>query len=109
MLTLMLIGCSERLINDGIDLNFTDSGDELWQGMTRFALPLAPLLDSFLSEVRVDEAQLRGYSTPSGVTSSDGGRARPELGFAVILGESKLGRREDQQGISSGDRGLFIG
>jgi hypothetical protein len=93
MLTLMLIGCSERLINDGIDLNFVDSSDELRQGMTQFVLPLASLLDSFLSEVQVDEAHLRSYSTPSGVTSSDGGRARPELGFAVTSGESRLGRK----------------
>jgi hypothetical protein len=40
----MLAGCSARQIVDGCELNFTDSGDELQKGTTKFA-QLRPLLD----------------------------------------------------------------
>jgi hypothetical protein len=39
-------------------MNSENSSDELRQGMTRFVLPLAPLLDSFFPEVQPDEAHL---------------------------------------------------
>jgi hypothetical protein len=64
--------CSTRLIVDDSELTFADSGDELQKGKVKFVLPLAPLLDSFPLDVQHDEAQLRGYSMPSGVASFDG-------------------------------------
>jgi hypothetical protein len=42
--TLMLAGHPKRLIIDGIDLNFTDSGEEPCKGTTNFA-QLGPPLD----------------------------------------------------------------
>jgi hypothetical protein len=40
--------------------------------MPKFALPLAPLLNSFLPDAQLDEAHLRSYSMPSEVASFDG-------------------------------------
>jgi hypothetical protein len=51
---------------------FADSGDVQRKGTRKFLLPPAPLLDSFLPDVHIDEAHLRRYSTPSGVASFDG-------------------------------------
>jgi hypothetical protein len=41
--------------------------------MTKFMLPLAPLLHSFLPDVQLHEVHLLSYSTPSRMASMDGG------------------------------------
>jgi hypothetical protein len=56
----------------GDELTVADSGDELQKGTTKFVLLLAPLHDSLLPDVQLDEAHLLSYSTPSGVASMDG-------------------------------------
>jgi hypothetical protein len=56
----------------GDELTVADSGDELQKGTMKFVLPLAPLLNSFLPDVQLDEAHLLSYSMPSGVASMDG-------------------------------------
>jgi hypothetical protein len=70
--------------------------------------PLAPLLDSFLPKVQLDEAHLLSYSTPSGVASSDGGRAWPELGFAVTAGITQEREGMEGLGFQLGGGGVLI-
>jgi hypothetical protein len=70
--------------------------------------PLAPLLNSFLPEVQLDEAHLLSYFTPSGVASSDGGRARPELGFAVTMGITREREGMEGLGFPLGGGGVLI-
>jgi hypothetical protein len=64
--------CWKRAMVAGDELTVADSGDVRRKGTRRFVLPLAPLLDSFLPDVHIDEAHLQSHSMHSGVVAFDG-------------------------------------
>jgi hypothetical protein len=53
----------------------------MWKGTIDYQRFRPPLIDSFLWEVLGIEAELQGLTVRLRVTSSDGGKSWPELGF----------------------------
>jgi hypothetical protein len=63
------------------ELKLVDSGEHLRKGIAKTRRFRPPLLDSFLLEVLGVDAELQSLTVRLRVTSSDGRKSWPELGF----------------------------
>jgi hypothetical protein len=73
MLTRMLTGCSAVFIGAGDELDFTDSGEVLRKGMTKFIYLRAPLHESLHQDGPLAPALLPEYPMASDIASNDDG------------------------------------
>jgi hypothetical protein len=71
-------------IETGDELKLADFSEHLRKGIAKIRRFRPPLLDSFLLEVLGVDAELQSLTVRLQVTSSDGGKSWPELGFRVL-------------------------
>jgi hypothetical protein len=83
-LTVVLLDCStgSMVVRDGRIVE--DSDEHRRKGTAEIGRLRPPLLDSFGQDAPFVEADLQSLTSRPRVTSSDGGRSWPELGFTVV-------------------------
>jgi hypothetical protein len=70
-----------------------DSDEHRWKGTTKIGRLRPPLLDSFGQDAPFVKADLQSLTARPRVTSSDGGKSWPELGFKVVPEKSEREKR----------------
>jgi hypothetical protein len=92
-LTTNLMGCSMKTGKVGDESIITISGELRRKGTANIRVFRTNEPNSFGKDAQLNEADLQRCTASLRVASSDNKKHRPELGFPVISGGSKLGIR----------------